>query len=231
MRRILLFPLLTAVLCWPACRTVELRTTLFDDIPSNALEPASIPNLSPFRLEKLVLSPEHMIDDFETGPGLWSIQVSKGTRASLADLTSGTRHAAKFSYQLPRRRFRGIDPDQAQIHIVKEEMAFERYNGIQFIARSRNRIPLRVILYEHNTISDRITAQEFWVREVELSPEWKVYRLMFNEFASEEYYEQGYVGNDRMETVRIREVGFCVRNLSTLPEDSGEIDLDDVQLF
>lgn len=214
-----------------SCRTTtDLCSHRFPDLPGPMAVPDGPPTLT-LLTDLLPPLPDHVIEDFEAGIGLWTIQTSKGSRADLTALPLTNGQAARLAFRLPRRRFKGIDPDAVTIRIPREEGGFERYTGIQFRARGSWSMPLRVVLYEHNRVAPDLVATELWTYEVEVGPEWRTFRIPFRRFEPEEYYEQSFIGNDRMEPTRIREVGFTVRNLKTLPDEAGELDLDDIILF
>jgi len=213
-----------------SCTHIKPYSTLFKDINEKIDIEESL--TSPlYYTEKIPRLQENVIDDFEAGVGLWILKATKDCTGSISSINSTKGKTLRLQYQFPVRRFRRIEPDEIMI-VISRDIPFEKYSGIQFLARSEQSVPLRMILFEKNSFKDGIIAKELWYTEVKLTSQWKRYKFKFTELLPEEYYEQGYIGNDRIDPIFIKEVGFSIRNINNnIKEDTGSIELDDIILF
>ncbi len=181
--------------------------------------------------EQFPMEIDHVIDDFENGIDRWSTKTSKRSSVTLEEIDlQGEGKIICASYTLFQKRQVGIHPDYMGIKIRKNTR-FEAFKGIEFIARASHETRIKVVLYEYNQVTSRIAAQEIWFKEIVLNKKWRHYRISFVDFIPEEYFEQGFIGDQSQQLPNIKEVGFYMDNRKALDENSGKLYFDNLYLF
>ena len=239
-----IFPLLLSLL---ACRTGPQAVRYFPDMPLSPLpagEPAGLsidtnlagaPQEAPARTTAMTTrqEPEFVIDDFDEGIVRWRLFRTPRTKMDTAQIPADRSdgRAFRLTYELPQKKQTTIMPDRVTVRIQRD-CPFERFAGLQFYARAGNNFHVKVMLLEKNDLAGgSIEAEEIWYKEVLVTSQWRLYKISFADFQPEEYFEQGFVGDDRQDLTRIRKVGFSIGNDRQMNEKSGELCLDDILLF
>jgi hypothetical protein len=251
MRTILGCSAILLLLALAACKTGPQTVRYLPDTPSSPLtaaEPvvfsldtntaaavpgtdAALPETSP--AVPPPREPEFVIDDFDTGVDHWRLFRTPRSKLDTVPLRVDRSDggAFKLTYELPQKKQTAIMPDRVTVRIQRD-CPFERYAGLQFYARAGNNFRVKVMLVERNELAGgAVEAEEIWFTEVTVTSQWKLFKIAFADFRPEEYFEQGFIGDDIQDLTRIRKVGFSIGNDRQMNERWGELCLDDVILF
>jgi hypothetical protein len=178
-----------------------------------------------------VVELDYVIDDFEHGIDRWTPVCTPFSHVDVTETECGGQgKSIRFAYTLKQKRQIGINPDQVGIRIHKNSR-FEAFRGVEFLAKSDQVLKVRVVLYEFNQVTASISAQEIWGKEVLVGRKWQQYRIPFSAFEPEEYYEQGFIGDQNQQLQNVRDVGFMIDNREEHDQKSGELYIDNLYLF
>ncbi len=218
-----------------ACTTshVGLKQNMFGDLPVLPENDRQIVAYTPIEGPSQPVSKDadFVIDDFDKGLARWTETASHLCKVELSESDQGfDGKSIKVSYSLVNKKQMGIDPDSVTIRITKHNR-FEAFKGLEFMARASSPVKVRVLLYEYNQITSKVSAQEIWVKDIILTANWGHFKIPFTEFVSEEYYEQDFIGDETRNLCNIREVGFSINNHPDMGSQTGEFYIDNLFLF
>jgi len=171
-----------------------------------------------------------LIDNFENPFPFWKLVVGENSDGKFLIESQENNRIGVLYYKVP---FSNEEFPPYYVGILYErEFNFTNFKGIMFYAYSDNQdINLKLKLYESEIFNNE-NKIEIWYKKIKLNSKLELYKINFNEFIVEEFYEQNYVSDNIMNLEKIIGVGIFIENNNRYNDLlSGKLYIDDIKLF
>ncbi len=170
-----------------------------------------------------------LIDNFEGDILLWEIKTNGEAGGKINIINDGNENKVVHLIYKINYSSDNYSPHAVTI-IYTRKMNFSNYKGIKFYASGTPTVSYKLKVFEIENYWNE-NRKEIWCKSFKVSQKWKVYRIPFNQMEVEEYYEQDYVSDNIQTFTNISGIAFSVQN-NFLPQTvSGELYLDNIELY
>jgi len=170
-----------------------------------------------------------LIDNFESDDNHWGLIIAGESRAFFNIVSDKPNNkAAYLNYEI---KFSDEEYSPNRVSLVyNHKMNFKSYNGISFTAKGDSKFIYKVKVFEVENYYMG-NKKEVWYKTFKVTPEFKLYKINFNEMKVEEFFEQDYVSDNIQTFTNISGIGFTIQNGFSADMDKGNLYIDNILLF